>query len=770
VVNGVVPSAPALPVALLDVLDGLPCATLLLDGALRCRFFNRAAEALTGLAREEVLGRRVLERVIVPESVDTVTEGCRAVAAGAPVAQGLCGVQAREGAPRLCEWHATPLPFAGEARGVLCVWQDATEHIALARELGAAADRFQRFVRNIHEALWTADEAGTAVYISPAITAIYGYSPADIYRAGHRLWFDRVHPGDRDRVRSSYAALFREGRPFDEEYRVLHRDGRWVWWHDRATSVYEAEGRRLTDGILSDITARKAVEAALRESEESHRLLFEANPEPMWVYDRETLRFLAVNDAAVRHYGWSREAFLRMRITDIRPSEDVPRLLADVAHEPEGLRETGLWRHRTSDGSLIDVEITGHTLEFAGRPAVLVLSRDVTERRALEEQLRHAQKMEAMGQLTGGIAHDLNNVLTAIIAHLDLALAGLDERDGQARADVQQALETARSSGQMIKKLLAFSRRERLAIGALDLRGAVEDLAVMLRRMLPPTIVVEVEVAGEGPVVAADAGALQQMVLNLAANARDAMPHGGRLVLRVERREPPASTPGAGRGAYVCLQVRDTGHGMAPQTVERAFEPFFTTKPSGAGTGLGLAMVYGLMQHHRGFVDLQSRPGEGTTVRLFFPAITRPPLPVEAGPGAALPRGTGTVLLVEDEPAVRRAALRALELAGYTVLVAADGREGLELFHRHRDAIALVVTDVAMPHLSGSAMREAILRERPDVPVLVTSGFQGAEAGPDLTVPFLPKPWTIFELLDAVRRLLADRETAEPPAAPGSDG
>ena len=391
-----------------------------------------------------------------------------------------------------------------------------------------------------------------------------------------------------------------------------------------------------------------------------------------------------------------------------------------------------------------------------------------TNRRALEGQLRQAQKMEAIGQLTGGIAHDFNNLLTIILSNVELVKGDVPvgEEPGPDLAEIEAA---ARKGAAMVRKLLAFSRTGQLELGPVELTRLVGDLSDMLRRLLPETIEVGVTAVPDCPPVLADPGAVEQILLNLATNARDAMPQGGALTIVLEPRsldDQFRDAMGDGRaGLYVCLTVSDTGTGMDPAVQERLFEPFFTTKPPGVGTGLGMAMVYGLVRQHGGLVNVESAPGRGTAVCVYFPAATGAEAP--ARPRASPAPGVGgseTILLVEDESGIRRVAQRALERAGYRVLTAEDGIEALDVVRAHAREIRLVVSDVVMPRCGGPQLREAVLNAGHSMPFLFMSGYAARDAGtaekldPDL--PVLHKPWSVADLLGRVRQMLDQQHRA----------
>ncbi len=511
-------------------------------------------------------------------------------------------------------------------------------------------------------------------------------------------------------------------------------------------------------------SARRQAEEALRQREASFRLLFDSNPHPMWVFDRETLRFLEVNGAAIDHYGFSRSEFLAMRITDLQPPEE-PAPTEALSGQAGTVWRSGPWRHRLKGGEPIDVEIVAHDLDFAGRPGRLVVAHDVTGQRQLEAQLLQSQKMEAVGQLAGGVAHDFNNLLSVISGYSDLLLRSLGAGD-PATSRVEQIRRAAERGAALTRQLLAFSRKQVLEPRILDLNGALTDVQAMLRRLIGEDIKLVTSLAPDLGRVRADPGQMEQVLMNLAVNARDAMPRGGTLVLEtanVELDEAYTRThPGAVPGPQVLLALSDTGEGMDTQTLARIFEPFFTTKPRGQGTGLGLATVYGIVKQSGGHIDVYSEAGRGSSFKIFLPRVEeKGDRPQEPGnESQPSPAGSETILLVEDDEALRALLREFLEESGYAVLEASEPEQGLMLAGASTDPIHLLLTDVIMPQMSGSELAARLKATRPDIRVLYMSGYTDRAIGSHGVISpgthFLQKPFTLSALLRKLRVVLED--------------
>ncbi len=516
----------------------------------------------------------------------------------------------------------------------------------------------------------------------------------------------------------------------------------------------EAEGRR----------ERHRAEVALRESEDRFEKVFQASPVGITISTLAEGRYLDVNAAFLRMIGRTRDEVVGHTAFDIAFWRDP----ADRTRIMERLRSGGGAAQeiettvQAKDGALRHVLVALEQVDFSGVPCVVALVHDVTGPKLLEQQLNQAQKMEAVGRLAGGVAHDFNNMLTVITSYCELMLGDLETGDRR-RDDIEEILKAARGAATLTRQLLAFSRQEVIQPRPISVNAIVAGTEKMLKRVIGEDVELVADLAAEPATVMCDPGQLEQIVMNLVVNARDAMPEGGKLRIATTATSLDESTlrehPLAGPGRYVVLEVNDTGIGMDAATREHIFEPFFTTKEQGKGTGLGLATVYAIAKQVGGFVWVDSAPGAGSSFRVFFPSIDAAPSAVERNSAAELPRGTETVLLVEDATAVRTVIRQVLERLGYTVLDAADGQLALEVAARHHGPIDLVVTDIVMPALGGRELAERLRQVRPDIRILYTSGYTDdavvRNGVLDAEFVFMQKPFTPETLASKVREALA---------------
>jgi two-component system cell cycle sensor histidine kinase/response regulator CckA len=635
----------------------------------------------------------------------------------------------------------------------------AVERARLDDEARTARDFLQSVTENCADTIITTDVTGRVTWVSPSAAEMFGYRPDELVG-----WpAARLYPGGRDEARAVMQRVRTEGRVRNYMSTFPARAGASIPVSTSISLLRDGDGNVTgTIGIVQDMTdqARAAQELAGRES--AFRLLFAANPLPMWVFDTETLAFLEANDAAAAHYGYSQEEFTRLTLGDIRPDIEFRALAAEISQDTlDGRRILSTRRHRLKDGRVIDVEVLRHPMVFQGRPAILAVMLDVTERTRLESELRQTQKMEAVGRLAGGIAHDFNNIVTVIDGRCELLLGRMPAED-PARRDLGIIRGSARRASALTGQLLAFSRKQVLQPRRLDLNTVIGDMTTMLRRLIGEDVELATEPSSGLWTVVADRTQLEQVLMNLAVNARDAMPKGGRLKIataNVELDEVIVSGDfTAPPGRYVRLRVTDSGHGMDEAVRSRVFEPFFTTKPAGQGTGLGLATVFGIVTQSHGAIEVASAPGAGAEFSVYLPAREdAAPTPAAAPTRRAPAPGTETILLVEDEAEVRSLAREALQGHGYTVLEAATPGEALLLSDAHGAAIDLLLADVVMPVMSGRELAILLAERRPGLRVIYMSGYLDTAlarhnvVGPDIRL--LTKPFTTAELAQAVREV-----------------
>ena len=615
-------------------------------------------------------------------------------------------------------------------------------------------------VHNLEAIVWEADlGSDRASFVSAGAREILGYG-AEEWTGTAGFWRDHLHPDDREAALAFAAREIAACRDHQYEYRMIAADFREVWFRDIVHVVRDASGEPcLLRGVMVDITERKRAEAALAESESRFRTVFEHAGLGIALVSKDG-RPLEVNRAVEQLLGRDAAELASIPFAEFTHPEDVEadvglyRRLREGAIDRYELEKRFLHANGTVRwGRLTCTAVRGPGGEFSHAVALV---KDVTERKALEEQLLHAQKLDAVGRLAGGVAHDFNNLLTALGGHAEFLLAGL-EPDDLRRHEADEIRRIGERAADLTRHLLAFSRRQMLQPRVLDLAELVAELEKMLRRLIGEHIELRsVTEPGLWP-VEADPGQLEQVVVNLIVNARDAMPTGGALTIELANAEITETADGAVPGRYVRVVVADTGEGLDPDAREHLFEPFFTTKDLGKGTGLGLATTYGIVEQSGGFIRVESEPGRGARFEIYLPAAesTRE----SPGPAAAeVGGGCETVMLVEDEQVVREVVRQMLERQGYAVLVAGDGAEALALAERHEGVIDVLATDVVLPRMSGRELADRLLPLRPGLRVLFMSGYTedpAAWEGLEERKAFLQKPFTASDLDASLRGLLA---------------
>ncbi len=539
--------------------------------------------------------------------------------------------------------------------------------------------------------------------------------------------------------------------------------------HYQNENAYDIRDLEFLDSVGGHIALaieRRRAEEELRKNESILRLLFEHNPMPTWLHEADTLKFLRVNQAAVQLYGFSHDEFENMTILGIRPDSEREKAAAYLHAIEEEDEDHGFWLHQAKDGKTFEVEIISHGLVYAGKRVRLVVAQDISERRHLEQQLRQSQKMEAIGRLAGGVAHDFNNLLMVIKGHTELLLNVLPPSDHIARK-IEQIDRSADRATALTRQLLAFSRMQVLQPQVINLNSIVAEMGKLLPRLIGEDVELVVRAEQELGAIRADASQMEQIIMNLAVNSRDAMPNGGKLVIETKNADLDqtytASHPLMKPGAYVQLTVSDSGCGMDAETQSHIFEPFFTTKEKGKGTGLGLATVYGIVKQSGGFIWVYSEVAKGTSFKIYIPRVDQAEEhPGAPKPTAEVPTGTETVLLAEDEQDVREIAREFLESGGYKVVEARDASEAIELASQHNGAIDLLVTDMVMPGMTGQELAVHLQQEYPGLCVVFMSGYSEHAAtemaNADPSVRLLSKPFSRGALLRTVREILQSRK------------
>jgi PAS domain S-box-containing protein len=610
-----------------------------------------------------------------------------------------------------------------------------------------------------------------ALYISPNVRQVLGYAAEELIGAEGR-WEAITHPDDRH---ADMAMLEREIAEHTAKHerirRIRDRSGKYRWFRSISRIDVDPIDRiTLATGVLIDITQQVEAETALRGSEAHHRSLIENGSDIILVLNAEgVVRY--VSPSVERILGWTPAERIGKSPFDLVHPDDFP-VLFEIFQEGSGIpgaSRTIEARVRHCDGSWRILEVTGRNLLHDPAVAGIVLnSRDITERRRAEEALRRseerlrlAQKMEAVGRLAGGVAHDFNNLLTVVSGYGQLLLQRIGE-DELSRRYIGGILGAADQAARLTDQLLTFSRRQVVKPRVLDLNAIVGETESLLRRLIGENIELVTRLDPELGRIEADPSQIEQVIMNLAVNARDAMPSGGRLVLETRNielaeREPHWSDE-LPPGPYVLLTIADTGCGMDDETLSRIFEPFFTTKPEGKGSGLGLAMVFGIVKQSGGDILVRSAVGQGTVFQIVLPCVDAEPEVEVVAPAPADARpGSETVLIVEDRDDVRLLIREVLELNGYRVLEAASGEEAVRVIEGCRDPIDLLVTDVVLPQASGQELADRLTALRPNARVLFVSGYGPEEIvqqGLRLPAHFLQKPFTPQRLAQKAREVL----------------
>lgn len=741
---------------------------------------NPVAETLTGCPIEEAPGKPLKDvfRIINAKTrlpVDDPVEKVLRTGVIAGLANHTCLI-AEDGTERQIADSASPLRDAdGHLIGTVMVFRDVTDEYRIASDLSESKRMLDLALRAAVMGVWEWEIATERIKWAGEHAALFGI-PIEEFDGTIDAVEARVHPEDREQYMESFRRTVQENPDFDSIYRIVRPDGSIRWMHSYGKLIRNEDGKpeRIV-GTTRDITERKKTEDALRESEHRFRsfvenageIVYALTPEGIFSYvSPNWTEFMA--EPPEMAVGRSYESYVH--------PDDVPlchqfleNILKDKGRpnrvEYRVIRKDGECRWHTSTASL-HRDKSGLPVSFVG------IARDITDYKRAEEererfqvQLRHAQKMEVVGTLAGGVAHDFNNLLQAVIGYTQILL--MDKKKNNPDLPRLNAIRHAADrAADLVRQLLTFSRKADTDLIPLDLNREVEHARQILESTIPKMIDIVIRLTGDLWMIKADPVQIEQIILNLGTNAADAMPDGGKLFIETENitldEEYARSHLGAEPGTYVLLTVSDTGHGMDKETIEHIFDPFFTTKEIGKGTGLGLASVYGIVKSHGGYIMCYSEVGQGTTFKIYLPATEQPDMETTAIISDPPRRGTETVLLVDDEELIRSFASQALREFGYTVITASSGEDALQIYAHKPGEIDLVIMDIGMPGMGGHKCLQEMIRMNPAAKVIISSGYsvngqvrKSMEIG---AYGYVGKPYQLTDLLNKVREVLDEKK------------
>jgi PAS domain S-box-containing protein len=664
------------------------------------------------------------------------------------------------------------------------VHENHNYHTLLIREIGhrkqtestlqSISQRYEALLDSINAFTWEGEAFPFRLtYVSPQVEKVYGY-PVERWVNDAEFWKKILHPEDRDWAIAYCDEEIRKKRSYQLTYRVITADGKTVWVRDTANAVLKEGDVLSIRGLVNDVTDYMRTENELLMSKQLYRDLVEKANDIIYSHDMEG-NIISLNEVGLRLTGYTREEALQMKIFDIITPEYLEKAHEMIANKTEGEEKTVYdLEIKRKDGSCFMVEVSTNLIYQSGKPVgVQGIARDVTERKMLQTQLHQAQKMETVGRLAGGIAHDFNNLLTVILGKADLALMQLKDSSGNLLIDIEVIRNAAEKAAAMTQQILAFSRKQVLQPRIVDLNTIVINISKILKRLISENIELETSLAEGLGRVSADPSRIEQVIMNLAVNARDAMPEGGKLTIETANANLDTNYSrqhlNARPGRYVMLAVSDNGVGINNEVLKHIFEPFYTTKESGRGTGLGLATVYGIVKQSGGYIWVYSEENVGTTFKIYLPLVDEPQkMTLPSQSASQLSEGNETILLVEDDDSIRAIVKEMMILMGYKVIDAPNGIKALKIAQETTEPIDLVITDVIMPGMSGRQLAEQLKRLNEEIKVLYMTGYsdeaivrhgileQGLES--------LQKPFTFESLSFKIREMLdydSSRQTSQ---------
>ena len=683
-----------------------------------------------------------------------------------------------DGSVTWIRWEVRPwIDTSGAIGGIVIFSEDITERMQAEAALAESRARLRLALECGRVGIWNWEVGPGRLTCDEALASLVGRTREEITTGGHQQFYASLHPADLESVRAAATAALRDGTDFLAEYRLIRPDGTVVWFANRASVERDSAGHPLRmTGASVDITAIKRIEGRLHDSESRFREVVETIREVFWIMDVAQQRVIYVSPGYEAVWGRSCLSLYEHPAAwseSLHP-DDRERVQSASAKQRDGGAYDETYRIVRPDGTIRWVRDQAFPVrDEHGRIVRIVgTAEDVTERKKLEEQFLHAQRLEAIGTLASGVAHDLNNILAPLFMVGPLLRAKLtDEHDAEMLTIIENS---AQRGSNVIRQLLTFSRGIAGERGLLQARHLAKEMVSIMNETFPRQIGIAQEIYSDLWPIVGDATQLHQVLMNLCVNARDAMPDGGRITLKGRNAELTEQDlrlhPTLKPGRYVILSVIDSGPGIPPEICARIFDPFFTTKAVGKGTGLGLSTVLGIVKSHGGFITLDTELGRGAAFHIHLPSAELIELVPTVPVVPSLPSGRGElILVVDDELAVRVATQQVLERNGYRVLTAADGREGLGVFLVHREHVRAVVTDLMMPEMSGVALVRALRDLSHGLAILAATGLQEAEDIAALSAlgvnEVLPKPYAPFELLDALEREFSRTRPAHPVAA-----
>ncbi|MDZ7697836.1 MAG: PAS domain S-box protein [Deltaproteobacteria bacterium] len=735
------------------------CILIIQDGEVV--FGNPACDELLGRPIPDAEPPAFLD-LVDPEDRQTAVEHHRNLLKGGPEPKPhRIRIRRSDGERRSTEIASTLIRYRNRP-AVLAVVRDVTEQEQAREALRRSEERLRMAGEVSYDLIYEWDVESDVLEWFGDVDELLGY-PRGTISKDISAWLNIIHPEDKETLQEALNLHRTSNKPIHYEYRIRHQEGAYRYWKDHGHPLLDHQGRPYKwVGVCTDITDRKQAEEALLESDTKFRTLFDESPQAVAVTELESGKMVDVNRKFCEVTGYDKDELIGKTTTDMDFYSEGAR-----TKFIQELRESGAVNGLALDfnirhGAKVYSEAYARLIHISGKPHVLSMLVDITEQRRLESHLLHAQKMESIGRLAGGVAHDFNNMLSVILGRAEMALMGMKPEDQHYRY-LQEIQKVAERSAELPRQLLAFARKQTIAPEVLYLNDTVEGMLKMLRRLIGEDIDFTWRPGTNLWLVEIDPSQIDQILANLCVNARDAVSGAGKITLETQNAALDKTFcethAGAAPGEYVLLAVSDNGCGMDKDLQEKAFEPFFTTKDVGKGTGLGLSTVYGIVKQNNGFVYIYSEPMQGTTIKIYFPRYRGTSVKDTEKKIVEIPRGHGeTVLLVEDNPDILEAGREMLEELAYRVTAAGGPEEALKWAGETPDRINLLMTDVIMPGMNGRELAEQITAARPETRILFMSGYTAdaiAHHGVlEKGVHFLQKPFTLITLARKVRAVL----------------